>query len=297
MTFQFREDIGVAGLIALSVFQLLASAQAQETLPLKSEFRISDFSPAAAQLPAPPRPVAAPAPRRVADEAALLVKGRVSAQQNALKRLADQTDPEADKVLLAQFDRLDAGQLPPALWLELFEAAAKRDTPALRARLAERERIVEKAPDPLSRFRECLVGGDGEAGRLLFTTRPEAGCVRCHTVAGQGAQIGPDLTWLRHSVERLHLLESVILPNATIATGYANALLTLTNGEVIGGVITLESSDELTLTSIADGKKRTIKTAGIAERTSLPSPMPPIFGTVLSKRELRDLIEFLAEGD
>jgi hypothetical protein len=25
--------------------------------------------------------------------------------------------------------------------------------------------------------------------------------------------------------------------------------------------------------------------------------MPPSFGTVLSKREIRDLIEFLAEGD
>jgi hypothetical protein len=62
-------------------------------------------------------------------------------------------------------------------------------------------------------------------------------------------------------------------------------------------VVTFESNDELTITSVADGKKRTLKTADIAERTPLPSPMPPHFGAVLSKREIRDLVEFLAEGD
>jgi hypothetical protein len=62
------------------------------------------------------------------------------------------------------------------------------------------------------------------------------------------------------------------------------------------GVVSAESPD-LTITSVVDGRKRQIKTAEITERTPLPSPMPPVFGAVLSKRENRDLIEFLAEGD
>lgn len=238
-----------------------------------------------------------PVPRTVADDAALLEKGRLRAQQNALLRLGAQTDAQADEVLLAQFQRLDSGQLPTAMWLELFEAASRRDNPALKARLADRERALARGVDALARYRECLAGGDGEAGRRIFMTKPEAGCVRCHSVDGQGGQIGPELTWLRHSVERQHLLESVLAPNATIAAGYAPATLTLASGEEVSGVVTLETEDDLTVTSVADGKKRQLKTAEIVQRTPLPSPMPPYFSTVLSKREIRDLIEFLAEGD
>ena len=54
--------------------------------------------------------------------------------------LGAQPGAEADQVLLAQFERYRAGTLPPALWLELFEAAAKRDNAELKERLAERER-------------------------------------------------------------------------------------------------------------------------------------------------------------
>ena len=236
-------------------------------------------------------------PRTVADEVALLAKGRIRAQQNALARLAAHTDPAADKVLLAQWERYRAGQLPVALWLDLFEAAAKRGNAALKAALAERERDLEKVKDPSGHFCECLEGGDGEAGRAIFTKKPQAGCVRCHSVDGKGGQIGPELTWHRHTTERAHLLESLLVPSATMAAGYQCALLKLTDGGEISGVITSETTDELTFTSVVDGIKRKLKITEIAERTPLPSLMPPHFGAVLSKREIRDLIEFLAEGD
>ena len=239
----------------------------------------------------------APPPRTVADEVALLGKGRIRAQQKALARLAAHTDPEADKVLLAQFARYRAGELPAALWLDLFEAAAKRDHAALKTALAERERELEKAKDPSAHFRECLEGGDADSGRAIFTKKPEAGCVRCHAVDGKGGNIGPELTWHRHTTERAHLLESLIAPNATMAVGFQCALLKLTSGEEISGVLSGENAGELTLTSVVDGKKRTLKITAITERTPLPSLMPPHFGAVLTRREIRDLIEFLAEGD
>ena len=82
-----------------------------------------------------------------------------------------------------------------------------------------------------------------------------------------------------------------------MAIGYQCALLKLAGGEEISGVITSENADELTVTSVVDGKKRKVKTIEIAERTPLPSLMPPHFGAVLSRREIRDIIEFLAAGD
>ena len=239
----------------------------------------------------------APQPRTVADEIAVLETGRIRAKQNALGRLGAQTDPEAGNVLLAQFELFQTGKLPLALWLDLFEAATKRDDPRLKTVLTERARELEKVNDPLVRFRECLEGGDGELGRAIFTKKPEAGCVRCHSVDGKGGQIGPELTWLRRSADRAYLLESLIVPNATLAVGFQCAVLKLKGGEEISGVISGEGADELTLTSVVDGKKRKLKTAEIVERTPLPSLMPPHFGAVLTKREIRDVIEFLAAGD
>lgn len=236
-------------------------------------------------------------PRTVADEAALLQKGRGRARKNALARLAESADPEADKVILAQFDRLREGTLPPALWLDLFEAAAKRKNADIKAALAEREAQLAKSKDPLIRFRECLEGGDGEAGKALFNKSPEPGCIRCHAMDGKGGEIGPELTWLRNSAERSNLLESVVLPNGTMAIGFQSALLELGNGEEVSGVVTHDNPSELVLTSVADGKKRVIQSSDIVKRTALPSPMPPHFGVALTKRELRDLIEYLAAGE
>ena len=235
--------------------------------------------------------------RTVADDAALLEKGRGRPQKNALARLAASVDPEADKVLLDQFQRFRDGALPPALWLDLFEAAAKRDNPELKKALADREAELAKSKDPLMRFRECLEGGDGEAGKALFNKSPEPGCIRCHAMDGKGGEIGPELTWLRKSAERSNLLESVVLPSGTMAIGFQAALVQLKDGEEVSGVVTHDNPSDFILTSVTDGKKRTIQTADVVKRTALPSPMPPHFGATLTKRELRDLIEFLASGE
>lgn len=236
-------------------------------------------------------------PRPIAEEIAVLEKGRLSAQRRSLARLAVHPDPEADKVLLAQFDRYRAGELPPAIWLDFFEAAAKRNSPALKAQLAEREQALAKSKDIVSRYRECLIGGDADVGRVVFATKPEAGCIRCHSVNGEGGKIGPDLTWLRNSMDRALILESILTPNSSIAPGFASVSLTLHDSTMVSGVVSHESDEEVTLTSVVDGKKTKIKTADIAERTPLPSPMPPHFGTVLEKRSIRDLVEFIAVGD
>lgn len=240
---------------------------------------------------------AEPPPRTLAEDTAVLETGRISAQRKALERLGADPDPAADKILLAQLERYRHGKLPPALWLDLFEAAAKRDNAEIKTILAEREAALAKSPDPVARFRDCLEGGNGEAGRAIFTTKPEAGCVRCHSVDGKGGQIGPELTWLRRSVERMHILESIIAPNSTIASGFQSASLTLKDGTTLAGIVSADGTDEVTITTVADGKKRTVKTADITERTPLPSPMPPHFSAALSKRAIRDLVEFLAVGD
>ncbi len=219
---------------------------------------------------------------------------QLHAQQREIAKLATAPGPAADRELLALFERYRAGDLPAGLWLELFDAAAQRENPELKSRLAERARALEKSHDSLSRYRECLEGGDAGAGRAIFLQKPEAGCIRCHRVSGEGGEIGPELTALRQATDRVFILESIVDPNTTIATGFQNFLLTLKSGDAVSGVVTFESSDELVVTSPVDGRKRRVKTADIVERMPLPSAMPPGFGIVLGKRAIRDLVEFIA---
>ncbi len=239
----------------------------------------------------------APPERTIAEETAVLEKGRLSAKQRAFARLAVHPEPAAEGLLRAQFERYRAHELPPALWLDLFEAMAKRGSAELKSLLAARDAELAKSADPLRRFEECLEGGNGEAGRAVFEKKPEAGCIRCHSMDGKGGQIGPELTWLRRATERSHILESIILPNSTIATGFDSVALKLKNGETIAGVVRGESATEITLASFVDGKRSTVKLAKVVERTPLPSPMPPGFGQVLDKRAIRDLVQFIAGGD
>ncbi len=240
----------------------------------------------------------APAPERtLAEEAAVMAKGRISAMQRSFARLATHPDPGTDALLKAQFERYRAHELPPAVWLDLFEAMAKRGTPELKALLAGRDAELGRLRDPLRRFEECLEGGSGEAGRAVFEKRPEAGCIRCHSVDSKGGKVGPELTWLRHNTERMHILESIILPDSTVATGFNSVALKLKNGETVAGVIRSETQTEITVGSFVDGKPTKVKLDKVVERTPLPSPMPPIFGHALDKRTIRDLVEFIAEGD
>ena len=46
--------------------------------------------------------------------------------------------------------------------------------------------------------------------------------------------------------------------------------------------------------SLIDGKKQQLKKSSVKERINAPSPMPPGLAEVLGKRNLRDVIEFLA---
>jgi hypothetical protein len=73
--------------------------------------------------------------------------------------------------------------------------------------------------------------------------------------------------------DRAYLLRAIVAPDAEIAAGYENVLITLANGEVIAGMANKEGAETLTLKSPADGKLQTLKKADIKDRPKLPSAM------------------------
>jgi quinoprotein glucose dehydrogenase len=200
----------------------------------------------------------------------------------------------ADEALAALIVEAKAGKVPIEDRLELIEAAEKHPAPrvkeAVTAWLA-----AEAGADKLGRYAFALRGGDREAGEKVFKEHAIAQCFRCHKVKGEGGEAGPDLTGVGKRVDRRYILESVVDPNAKIAHGFDAVVCTLTNGDIKAGLLKTETPEALVLQPpVPAAPLETVKKADIKQRDTAPSGMPPGLGDLLTKRELRDVVEFVS---
>ena len=219
----------------------------------------------------------------------VLGSGPVLEKQGAFATLAEIKDAKADAMLNVWLDKLATGEVSPEIRLDLTEAAAKRD---LKDKLAKYEATTSK-DDPLSTFRDVLVGGNAARGRKVFREKAEVQCLRCHKVDGDGGEVGPELTGIVPKKDRAYILESIVLPNKQIAQGFETQVIAKSDGQIVSGIVKGEDDKEVRLMT-AEGKLVTVLKADIDEKARGNSAMPEDIIKSLTKTELRDVIEFLA---
>lgn len=223
----------------------------------------------------------------------VIEKGSVREKQGALVALAAMNRPEGKDVVAALMDSLIAGQCPPEIQLDVYEAAKKC---GLNDKVQQFKASFPKE-DPLANYRLSLAGGDSEKGRKIFREKAEVQCLRCHKCEIGDSQVGPDLTKIGAAYDRNHLLESIVFPNAKIAQGFQIISLTTKDNQVVAGRLLKDEGGKLTVeTADEQGKPKTVEIAGdqVKERISAPSPMPENIRDQLSRWELRDVVEYLA---
>jgi putative heme-binding domain-containing protein len=186
--------------------------------------------------------------------------------------------------------QLREGNVPPVVVLDLLEAARAQQDAGLNDSLKAHE-AARSPQDPLAAYRETLEGGTASKGRQIALEHLAAQCTRCHKIGGEGAEVGPDLSKIGKHMNREQLLESLVLPNARIAKGFDLIMITLKDGKTISGSVEKESARELQVRG-ADKSLTAVAIDQIAQRTTPMSMMPPM-DSMLQKRELRDLIEYL----
>jgi quinoprotein glucose dehydrogenase len=185
-----------------------------------------------------------------------------------------------------------AGKVPAELTLDVLESAAKRSSGEVKAKL-ERYEAQRAKDDGLAGYRECLVGGDAEAGKKIFLERADVSCVRCHKAQGQGGEVGPELTGIGSRVNREYVLESIVHPNTKIAPGFETVLVTMKDGTSYAGLVKKETDTTLDLNSPEDGLI-TLKKSEIETRARGMSGMPEELRQMLTKQDLRNLVEYLS---
>ena len=133
--------------------------------------------------------------------------------------------------------------------------------------------------------------GDPKRGEQLFT---QQGCAACHTVNVSEPLKGPYLGNIANIYQRPALAESILEPNKSIAQGFATNTITLKDGSVHMGFVTLEAADKVVLRNIAS-QEITINTADIAkrEKSETISLMPAGLADSLGLQDFASLLDYL----
>jgi cytochrome c oxidase cbb3-type subunit III len=133
--------------------------------------------------------------------------------------------------------------------------------------------------------------GDPVTGKTLFTGK--AGCAQCHMVAGEGGFIATDLS----EYGRIHSPEEIrtaIVSPGTIRGGSLRlANITLHNGEKYTGRVRNEDNYSIQLQTL-DGTFHFVSRADVENLAYDSKPlMPPDYGSMLSTKEINDLVSYL----
>ncbi|MBY0227931.1 MAG: c-type cytochrome [Gemmataceae bacterium] len=141
----------------------------------------------------------------------------------------------------------------------------------------------------------ALRKGDAARGKRIWeaSARNDAACAKCHTVRGQGGQVGPDLSMIGKKAPKLALLESILYPSKAIADQYLMWTVTTKRGVQVQGLL-IEDSPAAIVIRDAEGRDTRIGAANVEKKEkSLKSIMPEELVAHLTPDELVDLVEYL----
>jgi putative heme-binding domain-containing protein len=152
-----------------------------------------------------------------------------------------------------------------------------------RERNSDQEQVVAE-------MREALHNavGDPFAGQRAFRKL----CAQCHTIHGEGADVGPDLTTNgRASFEQL--LSNVFDPSLVIGPAYQVTLVVTNDGRNLTGIV-VEDNDQRIVLKLPGGALESIARANVHfTKVSPLSMMPEGVEDVYSHQEIADLFAFL----
>ena len=141
-----------------------------------------------------------------------------------------------------------------------------------------------------------LTGRSYETGRKLYSA---VLCSRCHSMGGQGGDIGPDLTQLGTRFSNKDMLEAILMPNKTISDQYASTVFSLKNGQSVLGRVINEDKVSYSISQnpfASDQLRKVSKKDVLTKKPSTESIMLSGLINPLGPDELKDLVAYLKAG-
>ena len=153
--------------------------------------------------------------------------------------------------------------------------------------------MTEEQIDALIFNPQNAVGTNPSRGASAYQ---KAACVVCHTFGPIGTQVGPDLTTVAQRFNRRDIVRAIAYPHEQINPQYEATTITRTNGQVVTGIVTQETGQNVILI-VAGGAEVSVPTAEIRSRArSERSLMPDGLLNALTGQERNDLVALLLAG-
>jgi putative heme-binding domain-containing protein len=141
-----------------------------------------------------------------------------------------------------------------------------------------------------------LKGRSFQNGKAMFTSTL---CAACHHFAGEGGNVGPDLTGSGNRYTLRDLAENIIDPSKVVSDQYGSEQIEKKDGSfVIGRVVVEENGKLFVMTSpMTPDVQTAVNGSDVKSRKPYPiSMMPPGLINSLNSEELLDLIAYLQSG-
>jgi putative membrane-bound dehydrogenase-like protein len=195
-------------------------------------------------------------------------------------RLLDEI--RAGNIVASDLSLVQHNQLLQHQDAQIRQRAAELLAPKARA---DRQQLVELYSRP------PLPVGDARRGQQVFVEK----CSACHLLSGQGRTLGPDIAI--YGAKPLDaLLIAVLDPNQAVDPRYQQYSAVTTDGRILSGVVSDETTTGLVLTD-AEGTSKTLLRSEIESLQRLGSSlMPEGLERELSPAAIQDLFAYLKVG-
>jgi putative membrane-bound dehydrogenase-like protein len=218
----------------------------------------------------------------------------------AVDTLAFVKDPAASKAMLTLADAKSPSREPATWWLLNRSSNDWKDydlRPALKAAgiydpdtVVLKEVVMPPAPANLPELSvDEIARLTGDVARGKTTS---ARCLMCHSIGGQGAELGPALDGWGRGKGADVIATALVRPSAEIAFGYEGTDLKTKDGLTIQGIL-LKQDDPLMMRSMG-GVTQIIPTDRVVTRVRMKeSLMMSAAQLGLSAQDVADLVAFL----
>lgn len=153
-----------------------------------------------------------------------------------------------------------------------------------------------KVDQAVALVQDSLANRDFERGKQIFSA---VLCSRCHTIQGEGADVGPELTQLGTRFSVKDMLEAIIEPDKAVSDQYASISFQMKDGQsIVGREVNQDANFYYISQNPFDPKtiRKVSKKDVVSSKISPVSMMLPGLINGLNPNELRDLVAYLMAG-